>query len=489
MTEQHDVSGQRLPPYSLEAEQAVIGALLQNNAVWDTVADACDERDFYTQDHRKIFRAASLLINQNKPADVVTMAEFLQRHGELEAIGGLTYLVQLAQNTIAANARRYAEIVREHSITRRLIAALMESEQLAYAPGGKTTREVLDFAQSRVMNVTESAGSGNEGPEHVSPVVARVIENIDAMYHRDVQSDVTGLTTGFEDLDKMTTGLQPGELVIVAARPSMGKTGFSLNIAEHVAVNEHKNVLFFSLEMINNQLGTRLVASVAKINQQRVKIGRINDSEWQRLTDAVGKLANSGIYLDESSSISATEIRARARRLHRECGGLHLIVIDYLQLIQTSGKSDNRAFELAEVSRSLKMLAKELHVPVIALSQLNRSLEQRPNKRPIMSDLRDSGGIEQDADLILFIYRDEVYHEDSPDKGIAEIIIGKQRNGPTGTVHTAFRGELIRFENLARGTPIPSREIRAERRSSRASAASPRRPNFRDIEGSGYVDM
>lgn len=481
-------TGQRTPPYSVEAEQAVIGALLQDNAAWDKVGDACDERDFYTQDHRKLFRAVSLLINQNKPADVVTVAELLQRHGELEAVGGMPYLIQLINNTTSANARRYAEIVREHSITRRLIAALMESEQLAYSPGGMSTREVLDFAQSRVMNVTESAKSGQEGPEHVSPVVARVIENIDAMYHRDVQSDVTGLTTGFTELDKMTTGFQPGELIIVAARPSMGKTAISLNIAEHAAITEQKNVLFFSLEMINNQLGTRLVASVSRINQQRVKIGRINDSEWQRLTDAVGKLANSGIYLDESSSISATEIRARARRLHRECGGLHLIVIDYLQLIQTSGRSDNRAFELAEVSRALKMLAKELHVPVVALSQLNRSLEQRPNKRPIMSDLRDSGGIEQDADLILFVYRDEVYHEESPDKGIAELIIGKQRNGPTGTVYVNFRGELIRFEDRPKHEPIPSREARAERRSSRASASAPR-ANFRDIHGSGYVDM
>lgn len=488
MTAPQEAPGVRLPPYSLEAEQAVIGALLQNNTAWDTVGDACDERDFYTQDHRKLFRAVSLIINQNKPADVVTVAEFLQRHGELEAVGGMPYLVQLTNNTTSANARRYAEIVREHSITRRLIGALMESEQMAYAPGGKTTREVLDFAQSRVMNVTESAQSGNEGPEHVSPVVARVIENIDTMYHRDVQDDVTGLTTGFPALDSMTAGLQPGDLIIVAARPSMGKTAISLNIAEHVAIESKKNVLFFSLEMINNQLGTRLLASVSRINQQRVKIGRINDHEWQRLTDAVGKLASSGIYLDESSSISATEIRARARRLHRECGGLHLIVIDYLQLIQTSGKSDNRAFELAEVSRALKMLAKELHVPVIALSQLNRSLEQRPNKRPIMSDLRDSGGIEQDADLILFVYRDEVYHEDSPDKGIAELVVGKQRNGPTGTVHVNFRNELIRFEHRDKHEPIPSRAARAERQSSRASSAAGR-PTFRDIQESGYVDM
>lgn len=480
------------PPYSLEAEYSVLGGLLIDNSAWDRIADVVDERDFYTLDHRKIFRAISRLLEDNKAADVVTVAEFLQRHGELESIGsskkGLAYLVDIQSNTpSSANIRRYGEIVRERALLRRLIGALRESEDKAYSPGGMATREVVDFVQSKVNSVTESASKGQGGPQHVGPVMDDVLRHIDELSSRAHQTDVTGLPTGFTELDKMTTGFQPGELIILAARPSMGKTALALNIAEYVALHQKKNVAFFSLEMANNQLGTRLVSSVSRLNQQRVKVGRLNQDEFKKLFDAASKLRDSQIYLDEEGELSATEIRARCRRLHRECGGLHLVIIDYLQLMQTSGRSDNRAYELAEVSRALKNLSKELHLPVIALSQLNRGLEQRPNKRPIMSDLRDSGGIEQDADLILFVYRDEVYRDDSPDKGIAELIIGKQRNGPTGTVYVNFRGELIRFDDRDRHEIVPSRQEKQERQSRRQPAAP--RANFRDVQEAGYVDM
>jgi replicative DNA helicase len=353
-----------------------------------------------------------------------------------------------------------------------LAAASTDIAEKVHSPGGLSGRELLDFAQAKVMAISEQAMKHSGGPQHVGPVMDAVLHRIDELASRKVQDDVTGLSTGFKELDKMTTGMQAGELIVVAARPSMGKTALALNIVEHVALEKRKAVAFFSLEMANEQLGVRLLSSVSRLNQQRVKVGRLNEGEWGKVHDARNRLHEAAIYLDEEGSLSANELRSRARAIHRECGGLGLVVVDYLQLMQTSGKSDNRAQEVAEISRALKMLAKELCCPVIALSQLNRGLEQRPNRRPIMSDLRDSGGIEQDADWILFIYRDEVYNPDSPDKGIAEFIIGKQRNGPTGTVDANWKGEQTRFEDRARSEIKPSTMLRQEKASSRAAKSA-----------------
>lgn len=469
------------PMFSAEAEQSVLGGLLIDNEAWDRVCDAVSERDFFTRDHRSIFRAISRLLEDNKCADIVTVSEFLERHNELENVGGLAGLATLAKNTPStANIVHYAAIVREQATLRGLWSAAMQIGEAVRNREGRGAKELLDAAQAKLTALSESAARGGDGPQHVAPVLDDLLNHIDDLANRKQQSDVTGLATGFQDIDKMTTGFHAGELIVIAARPAMGKTAFALNVAEHVAVARGGRVLFFSLEMANNQLGIRLLASVSRLNQQRVKIARLYDAEWPRLVQAADKLRGSQIYLDEQGAISANDLRARARRLHRETGGLDLIIVDYLQLMQGDRRGDNRAYELAEISRALKLLAKELHIPIIALSQLNRALEQRPNKRPIMSDLRDSGGIEQDADVILFIYRDEVYHEDTADKGIAEIIIGKQRNGPTGTVHTVFRGELTRFENRDLNEPVPSVMERSARRAQRAGKRRFPRQNAMD---------
>ena len=456
--------------YSLDAEHSILGGLLLDNNAWDKISGLVSERDFYALENRKIYRALSRLLEAGKTADLISVSDFLETHRELESVGGLAGLADLMQNTPgASNIKRYAEIVRERSVIRALGRALGEGNEAISNRAGRSAKELLDLVQSKVMSVSESAAAGSDGPQHVGSVLDDVLRQIDDLASNPHRSDVTGLATGFTELDKMTTGFQPGELIIVAARPAMGKTAFSLNISEHVAMSSGKNVAFFSLEMANNQLGVRLLASVARLNQQRVKIGRLNDAEFSRLYKASSELRECRLFLDEEGSLSANELRARARRLHRECGGLHLVVIDYIGLMEGSGKSDNRAYEVAEISRALKLLAKELHIPVIALAQLNRGLEQRPNKRPILSDLRDSGGIEQDADVVLFIYRDEVYNEDTPDRGIAEIIIGKQRNGPTGTVHVGFAGECTRFEDRPKNAPVPSKLERMEKMRSRSA--------------------
>lgn len=455
--------------FSPEAEQSVLGGLLLDHSAWDRIVGLLTELDFYTADHRKIFRAIARLFEANKPVDVMTVAEYLDNHSALDDVGGLAYIAALAQNTpSAANIVYYAGLVRDRAIRRLLLVAVSDVTEAVTNPAGRTSRELVELAQARLGAISETALKGAGGPVRVNQVMAGVLAHIDDLASRKEQDPVTGLRTGYESLDAMTTGFQPGELIILAARPSMGKTSIALNICEHVAINSKKNVLFFSLEMANDQLGVRLLSSHSRLHAQRVKVGRLNEGEWKRLTDAASGLSDASIYLDEEGSLSAPELKARARRIHRECGGLHLIVIDYLQLMQTSGKSDNRANEMAEISRALKLLAKEIGCPVIALSQLNRALESRPNRRPIMSDLRDSGGIEQDADIILFVYRDEVYHEDSPDKGIAELIVGKQRNGPTGTVYANFIGEQMRFENRDRFERVPSREIAAEKRTRKA---------------------
>lgn len=460
--------------YSMEAEQSVLGGLLIDNEGWDKIADVVTEQDFYAGEHRRIFRACGALLESGKVADAITVAEFLDKHGQLEH-GGLASIGNLIQNTpSAANIRRYAEIVKDRSLVRRVIRAAQEVSERAAARAGMSGADLVDFAQAKMQSVSELSSKGSAGPQTLSAVMGRVVEKIDALHAKGDQNEVTGLATGFHHMDKITTGFQPGDLIILAARPSQGKTAFALNIAENVGVLQKKPVLIFSLEMINEQLGLRLMSSLAEIHAQRVRIGRIYNDEWGRITAAMSKAVDAPIWLDEDASISPTELRTRARRIHRECGGLSLIIIDYLQLMNIDGTGDNRAIELGKVSRGLKHLAKELQCPVMALSQLNRGLEARPNKRPIMSDLRDSGAIEQDADTVLFIYRDEVYNEDSLDKGLAEIIIGKQRNGPTGKVIVNFTPELTRFTSAEHKITLPSslqRELKRNARSGYPSKA------------------
>ena len=445
----------KLPPHSVEAEQSVLGGLLLEASALDKIADLVTDDDFYRHEHRLIYRQIVRLSEQAKPVDVITVAEALEIAGELDKVGGLPYLGSLAQNVpSAANIRRYGEIVRERSIMRKLVEVGTDISSSAYNPTGRDAAQLLDEAESKVFEIAEAGSRGKQGFIPMPPLLTQVVERIETLYGRDNSSDVTGIATGFTDLDRMTSGLQPGELVIVAGRPSMGKTAFSINIAENVALDSKLPVAIFSMEMGATQLAMRMLGSVGKLNQHDLRTGRLQDDDWGHLTHALGKLNDAPIYIDESAALTALEVRARARRLHRQNNGLGLIVVDYIQLMSSNvGKaSENRATEISEISRSLKSLAKELHVPVVALSQLNRSLEQRPNKRPVMSDLRESGAIEQDADLILFIYRDEVYNSDSADKGKAEIIIGKQRNGPIGKVELAFRGEYTRFDNLAGGS-------------------------------------
>lgn len=443
----------KVPPHSIEAEQSVLGGLLLDNAAWDRIADFINEHDFYRYDHRLIFHNIGKLISQAKPADVITVYEQLQAAGKAEEVGGLAYLNALAQNTpSAANIRRYAEIVRDRGVLRQLVTIADEISAGAFNPQGRDVRQLLDEAESKVFAIAEEGSRGQKGFLEIQPLLTQVVERIDELYHRDNQSDITGVPTGFVDLDRMTSGMQGGDLIIVAGRPSMGKTAFSLNIGEHVAVEQGLPVAVFSMEMAGTQLAMRMLGSVGRLDQHRLRTGRLLDEDWPRLTHAIQKMNDAQLFIDETPALNPMELRARSRRLARQCGQLGLIVIDYLQLMSGSGGGgENRATEISEISRSLKGLAKELNCPVIALSQLNRSLEQRPNKRPVMSDLRESGAIEQDADVILFIYRDQVYNPDSPDKGTAEIIIGKQRNGPIGTVRLTFLGEYTKFDNFTGG--------------------------------------
>ncbi|MFL6674723.1 MAG: replicative DNA helicase, partial [Massilia sp.] len=406
----------RIPPHSIEAEQSVIGGLLRDNAAWDRIADFMHAEDFYRYDHRIIFEQMVRLINAGKPADVITVYEACNQLGKAEEVGGLQYLNAMAQNTpSAANIRRYAEIVRDRGILRQLVTVADEISGDAFNPQGKEVKQMLDEAESKIFAIAEQGARGSQGWTAVQPLLTQVVERIDELYSRENQGEITGVPTGFIDLDRMTSGLQPGDLVIVAGRPSMGKTAFSVNIGENVAIEAGLPVAVFSMEMGGAQLAMRMLGSVGQLDQHRLRTGRLNDEDWPRLTHAIQKMNDAQLYIDETPALNPIEMRARARRLARQCGKLGLIIVDYLQLMQGSKQGDNRTAEISEISRSLKGLAKELHCPVIALSQLNRSLEQRPNKRPVMSDLRESGAIEQDADVIIFLYRDEVYNPDSPD--------------------------------------------------------------------------
>ena len=442
----------RVPPHSIEAESSVLGGLLLDNGAWDRVGDLLVDSDFYRHEHKLIYAAIGALINASKPADVITVSEHLQNQGKTAEMGGLGYLNSLAQYVpSASNIRRYAEIVRERSILRKLVSASDEIATNAFNPQGKAIDRILDEAGQKIFNIGEEGSRMKQGFQSMDTLVVELLDRVQEM--ADNPNDITGVPTGFYDLDRMTSGLQPGDMVVLAARPSMGKTAFAINIAEHVALNEGLPVAVFSMEMGASQLAVRVVGSIGRIDQGHLRTGKLSDDEWPRLTEAIEKLRTVSLHIDETPGLTPSELRANARRLARQCGKLGLIVVDYLQLMSGSGGSggDNRATELGEISRGLKMLAKELQCPVIALSQLNRSVEQRTDKRPMMSDLRESGAIEQDADIIMFIYRDDYYNKDSKDPGVAEIIIGKQRNGPTGTVRLTFLKNLTRFESLASG--------------------------------------
>jgi replicative DNA helicase len=443
-----NVENLRVPPHSIEAEQAVLGGLMLSGQAWDRIADKLSEEDFYRREHRLIFRAIGELSGKNMPCDAVTLGEWFESNNIADLVGGAAYVVELANATpSAANIEAYAMIVREKSVLRQLIDAGTEIASDGFQPDGRTSNELIEGAEQRVFRIAEAGSRGARQFINVKDAAREALEVLNQRYHSD--SLITGLATGFTDFDNMTAGLQAGDLVILAARPSMGKTALAVNMAEYAAIREKKSVAIFSMEMSAVQLTFRLLSSLGRINQQSLRSGKLEDEEWPRVTSAMSLLADSKIFIDDTPGLSPMELRARSRRLKRS-HDLGLIVIDYLQLMAVPGNKENRATEIAEISRSLKALAKELQVPVIALSQLNRSLESRTDKRPVMADLRESGAIEQDADVIVFIYRDDYYHQDSTEKGVAEIIIGKQRNGPTGTLKLTFRGQYTKFENYAR---------------------------------------
>ncbi|MFN6994733.1 MAG: replicative DNA helicase [Aquincola tertiaricarbonis] len=449
-----EVARLRVPPHSIEAEQSVLGGLLLDNGAWDRAGDLLQESDFYRFEHKAIYGVIGSLINANKPADVITVFEQLQSLGKADECGGLVYLNALAQSVpSAANLRRYAEIVRERAILRKLIEASDEIATNAFNPQGRAVSQILDEAEGKIFKIGEEGSRTKQGFQSMDHLVMQLIDRVTELAENGAE-EVTGVRTGFYDMDRMTAGLQPGDLIVLAARPSMGKTAFALNIAEHVAVNEGLPAVVFSMEMGASQLALRMVGSLGRIDQQHLRTGALRDDEWGRLTEAVDKLSKASVFIDETPALNPAELRARARRQARQCGKLGLIVIDYLQLMSgtASSNEENRATVIGEISRGLKALAKELQCPVIALSQLNRSVETRTDKRPMMSDLRESGAIEQDADVIMFIYRDEYYNKDSKEPGVAEIIIGKQRNGPVGTVKLTFLNPLTKFENLAPGS-------------------------------------
>ncbi|ABF14313.1 replicative DNA helicase [Candidatus Palibaumannia cicadellinicola] len=441
----------KIPPSSLEAEQSVLGGLMLDNKRWDNISERVATDDFFNRPHQLIFREMQLLFDMSKPIDLITLAESLEQKGKLDAVGGFSYLAELSKNTPSvANISAYADIIRERAIVRELITVAHEIANAGYNPQGRSSEELLDFAESQVFKIADNRANKDEGPKSIDLILEKTVTRIEQLY-QNPHDGVTGVSSGYQDLDRKTAGLQKSDLIIVAARPSMGKTTLAMNMCEHAAMTEEKPVLIFSLEMSGEQIMIRMLASLSRVDQTRIRTGRLDDSDWARLSSTMGILLKKQnmLYIDDSSGLTPTDVRFRARRVFREHDGLSLIMIDYLQLMRVPALADNRTMEITEISRSLKALAKELQVPVIALSQLNRSLEQRADKRPVNSDLRESGSIEQDADLIIFIYRDEVYNNNSDMKGIAEIILGKQRNGPIGTIRLTFNQQWSRFDNYA----------------------------------------
>ena len=442
----------RVPPHSVEAEQAVLGGVFLDPESWMKVSERLRAEDFYRRDHQLIFNAIAALDGDGKPFDIVTVAEFLEDHQKLDDAGGLAFLTHLVDNTpSASNITAYADIVRKRSILRQLVSATSKIGEAVFNPMGRSSDEILDLAEQTVFEIAEQESRGRKGYSSIKDLLVKALDRVDELFHK--KSHITGVATGFDEFDNKTAGLQKSDLVIVAGRPSMGKTAFAINIAEHAAIRDKMSVAVFSMEMPGEQLAMRMMSSLGRIDQHKVRTGKLEDSDWPRLTSAVEILKDARLFIDDTPALTPAELRARCRRIARE-HELDMIIVDYLQLMQVPGTTENRATEISEISRGLKAMAKELNVPVVALSQLNRSLEQRPNKRPVMSDLRESGAIEQDADVIVFIYRDEVYDEDSADKGTAEIIIGKQRNGPIGMVRLAFLGQYTRFENYVESPPF-----------------------------------
>lgn len=439
----------KIPPHSIEAEQSVLGSMLIAPDSWDKVTELVTESDFYNRSHQIIFSAIVRLLKENLPIDLLTVSEELENHDQLRDAGDFAYLGELAKNTpSAANVSAYAKIIKERAITRELIGVANQIAEAGYNPEGRDSADILDMAESKVFEIAERRTGDNEGPKDIESVLGKTIDRLELLLKDN--REVTGVSTGYTDLDKKTSGLQPSDLVIVAARPSMGKTTFAMNLCENAMMTEEKPVLVFSLEMPSEQIMMRMLASLSRVDQTKIRTAQLDDEDWARISNTMANLKEKdNLFVDDSSGLTPMEVRSRARKLARERGGLSLIMVDYLQLMRVPSMSENRTLEIAEISRSLKALAKELEVPVVALSQLNRSLEQRADKRPVNSDLRESGSIEQDADLIMFIYRDEVYNENSEDKGIAEIIIGKQRNGPIGTSRLTFQGQFSRFDNYA----------------------------------------
>jgi len=435
----------KVPPHSIEAEQSLLGGLMQDHRSWDKIADIVSDEDFYRKDHKLIFSAIAALAESANPCDVVTVSERLESRGELDQAGGLEYLATLANETPgAANAPSYARILRERSMLRALISAGNEISGAAFATDGRTAAEIVDEAERLVFQIAESGARGRAGFRPLKQILPAAVDRIDLLHQSE--GDITGVSSGFTEFDRKTAGLQAGDLIVIAGRPSMGKTTLAVNIAENAAIGSKVPTAIFSMEMPAEQLAFRMISSLGRVDQTHLRTGKFPDEDWSRINTAVQLMSDAPIFIDDTAALSPTEIRARSRRLHRE-HGLGLIVVDYLQLMSVPGNKENRATEISEISRSLKALAKELAIPIITLSQLNRSVEQRTDKRPVMSDLRESGAIEQDADLIVFIYREEVYNQDTPRKGIADITIAKQRNGPIGDFPLTFVGRYTKFEN------------------------------------------
>lgn len=442
---------QLLPPHSIESEQAVIGGLLLANQYWDDVASHVSSEDFYRQDHRNIFRTMELLVEEEQPIDPITLADKLHSLELLEKSGGMAYLAEMAQNIpSAANVVAYARVVKEKSLSRQLLVTANKIEQITRNPEGRLAKDIVEEAERELALISDGRDK-NDGPRYVNNILRNTVEQIDTLHQN--RGQLSGLSSGFIDLDKLTNGLHKSDLIIVAARPAMGKTTFAMNLVEAALLKNGENpgaVVVFSMEMSAEQLMFRLLSAVGRIDQGDIKRGNLQDDDWNRLVAASGQLKDKPLYIDDTPALTPSDLRARVRRIQREEGEIGLVMVDYLQLMQVSGRSEGRTAEISEISRSLKAMAKEYNCPVIALSQLNRSLENRPNKRPQMSDLRESGAIEQDADIIMFIYRDEIYNPDNEDsRGKAEIIIGKHRAGPTDTVDLTFIGRYTRFDNRA----------------------------------------
>ncbi|ARC54359.1 replicative DNA helicase [Candidatus Riesia pediculicola] len=448
--EDHKMIGIKTPPYSLEAEQSVLGGLMIDNEKWEQISEKLNKKDFFSHPHRIIFSEMQLLFERRSPIDLITLSESLNQKENLGKVGGFAYLAELAKNIPSvANINAYANIIRERAIIREMIEVANEIADAGYDPKGRTSQELIDLAESLIFQISEVRSKQGRGPKRIEEVLSETVRKIEKLRQKPY-SNLTGISTGYKDLDEKTAGLQNSDLIIIAARPSMGKTTFAMNLCEHVAMTEEKPVLIFSLEMPAHQIMVRMLSSLSRVEQTKIRTGRLKDEDWSRISNTIKSLIEkNNIYIDDSSGLTPTEIRSRARRIYRENSGLSLIMIDYLQLMKVPSIYENRTLEIAEISRSLKSLAKELKIPIIALSQLNRSLEQRADKKPVNSDLRESGSIEQDADLIMFIYRDEMYNDNSNLKGIAEIIISKQRNGPIGKVHLTFNGQWSRFDNYS----------------------------------------